>query len=836
MKFLCGTKVVLEFCFVPLLILFMQRYVDADQVKKIEGFLEQHCITCHNSSDQSGDRDFEELSLFQTDVETQLLLQEIIDQITLGAMPPEDMEQPTDDARVSMIRALTACLQSMREQTTSTGGRTVLRRLSHREYRNTVSDLLGISMNTFDPTKAFPHESLSHGFDNIGDQLVTSGFLLDQYLAAADVSVERAFLTGPYPEPQTWKFDSNFKQQQELDRAHQKAFDQKYLVLYDHPFNDKPEGAYGALNAFPQGVPIDGLYKVRVLASALHRKTPYSKKAIKLDLSEPFRMGIRPGSARVGPLYKAQPLQPKLAEHVLADDVDRWYECVIPLDRGYSPRFTFENGQHDIRGAYSRIFKFHQDTFPESLRHKKGIVEQRIACLRDGFMPQIRIQKVEIYGPLKNSPQIKNTERLVGGSTFRKEEVLYRIDQFATQAFRRPVSSGEIKEFYALFQSQSQAGRTPYEAYKDTLKAILCSPKFLYFNSEEQEAGNKKREKKISQHALAERLSYFLTSSMPDAQLQQVADEGRLNSRHALRAEVIRLLGSEVSKKFTHDFLESWLNLRELGSMPPDFETFPEYYASNLQSEMKEETRLFFRHVLNNNLPARELLSANYSFLNRDLAKLYGVENQTSFSEAAEFQRVQFTDKNRGGLLGQGSVLTVTANGIETSPVIRGVWMLEHVLGTPTPPPPDDVPAIDPDIRGATTVKAQLEKHRSSAACNECHRKIDPLGFAMECFDPIGRTRTTYDVRGKRKIDTAGVLPSGESFSNLAELKTILVRHEEFFVRTLVTHLLTHALGRHIEPEDRFAIDKIMLSVKDDGYRLRDLVVAIITSDLFARQ
>ena len=285
-----------------------------------------------------------------------------------------------------------------------------------------------------------------------------------------------------------------------------------------------------------------------------------------------------------------------------------------------------------------------------------------------------------------------------------------------------------------------------------------------------------------------------------------------------------------------YDFLESWLNLRELGSMPPDFETFPEYYASNLQPEMKQETQLFFRHVLDNNLPARDLLSANYSFLNRDLAKLYGVETQTLFSEAAEFQRVQFTDKNRGGLLGQASVLTVSANGIETSPVIRGVWVLERILGTPTPPPPDDVPAIDPDIRGAKTVKAQLEKHRSSAACNECHRKIDPLGFAMECFDPIGRTRSAYDMRGKRKVDTAGVLPSGESFSNLAELKKILVRHEEFFVRTLVTHLLTHALGRHIEPEDRFAIDKIMLSAEDDGYRLQDLVAAVITSDLFARQ
>ena len=450
-------------------------------------------------------------------------------------------------------------------------------------------------------------------------------------------------------------------------------------------------------------------------------------------------------------------------------------------------------------------------------------------------MPQIRIQKVEIYGPLKNSPQIRNNERLVGGVAFRGDEILHRIDSFATQAFRKPVPSEELKEFHALFQFQRQAGRTPLQAYKDTLKAILCSPKFLYFNSEEQEVEARKTEKPISQHALAERMSYFLTSSLPDAELRRAADEGKLNSHHALRAEVLRVLASEASHNFVHDFLESWLNLRELGSMPPDFETFPEYYALDLQSEMKQETQVFVRHVLDNNLPARDLLSANYSFLNRDLAKLYGVENQLPFSKSAEFERVQFADKNRGGLLGQGSVLTVSANGIETSPVIRGVWILERILGTPTPPPPDDVPAIDPDIRGAKTIKAQLEKHRSSAACNDCHRKIDPLGYAMECFDPIGRVRSTYDMRGKSKVDTAGVLPSGESFSNLAELKKILVRREPFFVRTLIKHLLTHALGRHIEAEDRFDIDNIMKSVEDDGYLFRDIVVAVVTSDLFAR-
>ena len=258
MRFSCGKKFPLGICVALVALVLMRNCADADQVNKIDGFLEHYCITCHNNIDQSGDRDFENLSLSQTDVETQLRVQEIIDQITLGAMPPEEAEQPTDGSRVRVIRALTTRLQSMHQQTTSTGGKTVLRRLSQREYRNTVSDLLGVSLNTFDPTKAFPHESLSHGFDNIGDQLVTSGFLLEQYLEAADASVEKAFLSGPYPGPKTWNFDLKFDQQPELDGAHRKAFDQKYMVLYEHPFNDKTEGAYGSLNSFPQGAPVDG--------------------------------------------------------------------------------------------------------------------------------------------------------------------------------------------------------------------------------------------------------------------------------------------------------------------------------------------------------------------------------------------------------------------------------------------------------------------------------------------------------------------------------------------------------------------------------------------------
>lgn len=794
-------------------------------------FVNEFCLDCHTSDDPAGDREFTTLKLSSSDIETQLRVQEIVDQLTLGAMPPKDAEQPTDQQRLDAIRELTTTLARMRAETRSTGGQTVLRRLTRREYLNTIGDLLGIDMTMFDPTREFPADNVSEGFDNVGDQLTTSGFLLEKHLDAADASVEKAFENASYPKPKTWTFNDNFNQQPELGIAHRKAFNYRYMVLYDHPLNDKPEGAFGPLNEFRQGVPADGLYEVKVQAEALNRDTPYGPKAVFFDPTEPFRMGIRPGSYQVGDMAHTQPMEPKLAEAVIADNELKWYTFTIPLDRGFSPRFTFENGQHDVRGSYGRIFRLHKDTFPESLRNSRGIVEQRNACVKDGFLPQIRIHEIQIRGPLPESPHAKTRVSLIGGNDFAPERLQGLLRSFVSLAFRRPARDGEIEQFAGLYKSRVASGREPIEAYKDTLKAVLCSPEFLYFSPPSEAAAAT-----LPQHALAERLSYFLTSTMPDARLRKLADEGRLADHDTLAAEAVRLLETKSSNRFVADFLDSWLGLRDLGSMPPDPQQFSVYYSSNLEPEMKEESQRFFRDLIDRNASVLEMLRANHSFVNRDLAKLYHVDDQIPVNEAGHFHRVTFTDRNRGGLLGQASILTVSANGIETSPVVRGVWLLEKVLGTPPPLPPDDVPAIDPDVRGSTSIRDQLEKHRSSATCNECHRKIDPLGFALEAFDPIGRSRSHYDRQRKIAIDTAGVLPSGAEFKNLAELKQLLLKQDEFFVRNVTSRLLTHALGRHIESKDRAAIDAIVQQVQADDYPMCDLVLAIVTSELFRQR
>ncbi len=794
-------------------------------------FLNNYCVACHSVDDPGGEREFETLDLSKDHWDTQRRLQEIIDQLTLGAMPPEDADQPSTKDRLSCIKQLTQLLSEMRERTSSTGGQSVLRRLSRREYRNTVGDLLGIDMTMFDPTIEFPADNLSNHFDNIGDTLVTSGYLLEKYLDAADRCVEKAFAPQVPSKPQEWVFDGDFYQQSELKGAHKHAFDNKYMVLYDHPLNDKPEGAYGPLPEFPSGVPVDGIYEVKVRAQALHRDTPYSRETVLIDLDEPFRMGIRPGDTTLGDMVHVQPIQPLVAEAIIKDNELEWYTFKIRLDKGFAPRFTFENGMHDVRGAYGRVFRNQQDTLPPDVHKSKGIVDHRKAVIKFGHLPQIRIHEIRLRGPIEVQSPTPSQQILLGGRTFEPNRVSGLLASFASRAYRRPATQKESAGLESIYASRVADGCSPMEAYQDAIKAAMCSPAFLYMSRpEDSQSGN------LSSHGIAERLSYFLNSTMPDEALRKLADEGKLSNNEILRSETRRLLQSDASDAFVADFLDSWLNLRALGSMPPDSKDSQVYYAAGLEPEMKQETRLFMRDLIDRNAPVMDFLRADYTFANRDLAKLYGVSDQIPVDDASKFRRVQYANKERGGLLGHASVLTVSANGIETSPVIRGIWLMETILGTPVPPPPDAVPALDPDIRGAVSIRDQLAKHRESAACNQCHRKFDPLGFALEGFDPIGRKREFYDSKQKIKIDTSGVLAGGERFSSTDEFRTLLLKREEFFVRTVASRLLSHALGRRIEATDRPEVDKILVGLKDNEYRLTDLITAIVTSELFRKR
>jgi hypothetical protein len=376
------------------------------------------------------------------------------------------------------------------------------------------------------------------------------------------------------------------------------------------------------------------------------------------------------------------------------------------------------------------------------------------------------------------------------------------------------------------------------------LKAALCSPAFLYLvepdvaqASPPAPSGNTgegpavRPNRSLTAHALASRLSYFVWSTMPDAELRRAVDSGDVLRPDVLVAQTRRLLASPRADAFVNGFLDAWLNLRALGDMPPDRGDFARFYAQNLQPAMKRETQLFTRDLIDRNESIVRFLESDYTFANRALARLYGIENAVDAATGHEFRRIAVNPRQRGGLLGQGSILTVSANGIETSPVMRGVWVLENILGTPPPPPPDNVPPIDPDIRGAKSMREILAKHRDNPACYECHRKIDPLGFALENFDPIGAFRDRYEKGGP--IDASGELPGGHKFRDVAGLKRALVERKDQFARALTERVVAYACGRRVEPLDRPAIDGILAATKKNDYPFRDLIEQVVLSPAF---
>jgi hypothetical protein len=498
------------------------------------------------------------------------------------------------------------------------------------------------------------------------------------------------------------------------------------------------------------------------------------------------------------------------------------------LDKGYAPRFTFPNGMIGVRQSYSRLLRTYPQTFPAEARGKSGIVEARINAIKYGQIPQIRIHEVAIRGPLTEQWPTASARSILGESGFAPGRTREILQRFADRAYRRPARTDEVDRLMAVVATRRQQGRTPFDALKDGLKAALVSPAFLYLVEPETEAA---KERSLTAHALASRLSYFLWSTMPDAELRRAADSGALLQADVLVAQTRRLLADAHSDAFVTSFVDSWLNLRALGDMAPDRGEFGRYYAQNLQPAMKRETQLFTRDLITRNDSIVRFLDADYTFANRALARLYGMEDAVPPERGHEFQRIAFNTPQRGGLLGQGSILTVSANGIETSPVIRGVWVLENILGTPPAPPPDNVPPIDPDVRGAKSMRDLLAKHRDNPSCNECHRKIDPLGFALENFDPIGAWRIKYDKGAP--IDSSGELPTGQRFKDLAELKKILADRKDQFARMLTDRLLTYGCGRRTEALDRPAIDRILTATQKENYRFRDLIEQVVLSTPF---
>ncbi|MEO0416331.1 MAG: DUF1592 domain-containing protein, partial [Verrucomicrobiota bacterium] len=527
----------------------------------------------------------------------------MLDLINLAEMPPEDEPQPSDEQQAATVAWLTAAIDKFQTESNSTGGETILRRLNRREYRHTIEDLFSLDMSGFDPTSNFPSDEEDHHLDNQGHALVTSGFLLSQYLEAADQVVEKAIVPLEKPKPQVWKFNDNFRQgefngfitdvqmreqiEERLDhfrfllrhlaersdeadiaKGRDKALadaqriidhaDQlpSHIRLYEHPRAERHIGSYGYVSDFSEGVPHDGYYFIAFDAEALHRVPPYEKNYAGTNTDEPLTVAIVPGNIDVGPLHLPQEIEPELARFKLSDDGKKKYEATVWLNQGQTPRFIYVNGQHNARGAFIEI--------GTKLMAEAGLGEPKdgntafVYGLQHGELPHVRIHHVYVRGPVYHTwPTQPQKDLLRRSEEFDLSSHRDKVRGFLIQAYRRPVKAQEVDRIMKVMENRVAQGIDPFQAYKDGLKAALCSPAFLYL----EEPGKEQ----IDDFAIASRLSYFIWSSMPDKKLFELAKAGKLKDPNVLLAQADRMLKDPKSDRFIEGFLNAWLTLSSLG-------------------------------------------------------------------------------------------------------------------------------------------------------------------------------------------------------------------------------------------------------------------------------
>jgi mono/diheme cytochrome c family protein len=792
-------------------------------------FLEQNCIRCHGSQKQKADRRFDALPVQIKKLDDLERYQEIVDQLNLGNMPPEDEPQPSAKERAKVIAHLTQQIRAARMELSDSGGRSVLRRLNSWEYRQTIGDLLGLNVDVWNPAEDFPEEVKVHGFDNNGAGLVTSGRLMDHYFVAAEEAIRRATQFEPRPLSKKYTQQTPFYFKGNDSKGLPKLFQTgRFRFIPETPYTDLygrhyRGGHIGFLPLFRQGgVSQSGIYTIRVRAAAVGRFHDYGKALGDFRNGDPLVMEIaavdRRGSVTsTGNVSKMT----SLARIELTNEEPQWFQWNVYLEAGYEPEVRFSNGPLAAKRMV-RVLTTQAADKPEfkPFVGMKGGIEKGHGVLKAYQGPRLRIWEINVEGPHFETWPTNGHRALYGNLTPDKlnaKTIAQRLKAFAEKAFRRPPVDGELEPIQRLVAGKLEEGVAPLHALQLGFQAILCSPGFLYLNLGEGE---------LNEVALASRLSYFLWASPPDEVLLKLAKAGKLRS--GLLAQVKRMLADTKSDRFVRHFVRQWLDLDNIGTMPPS-KDFLVYYRDNLGTAMQKETEMFFRHVLDNNLPLRGFLDADYSFLNRELALHYGIEGV----QGNEFQRVSIKGGQRGGLIGQGAFLTASANGVDTSPVVRGIYALEKLLGYTPPPPPPDVPVIEPDIRGAVTVREQLVKHREIATCAECHRKIDPLGFALENFDAIGGWRTEYGR--DLPVDASGKLPNGQAFQTLAEFRRLMVERYVQFTRNLTERFLTYSLGRELIALDRPHIDDILKEMRKDNRGLHDLIEAVVLSELFSK-
>ena len=784
---------------------------NADKPDLVRPFLETYCIKCHGKDKQKGDRRLDHLSGNPKTPDEAEGLQEILDQLNLAEMPPEDEKQPKPEEIGQVVTYLTEVLDQARENARENRGKVVLRRLNRVEYLNTIRDLFDLKMVDFDPTVTFPPDDPTEGFDNVGEGLVASGHLLQNYLDAAREVADKAIRPGPEPKMIHYQAgvttDSNGGVGEASSDKVARRDAGRMFIKFRQPLGLR-------LLDKKRGVPADGEYLIRFSAKAVRRKSRYEDSDLRYDSEEPMRLSISIDSRELGATAHRI-----IGEYDIPDDELIEIEHRVWLEKGFTFHLHWANGPN---GSFKRILrkvlpKYNKDALYPARNPPEMYV---------GSGPELHVRSFEIQGPFFDQWPMPGFARYFPDppANPNPDYLDASLTRLANQAFRRPVSAAELKPYLDLARKYLSENKDFWAAAHYGVRAILTSPRFLYLTESDPGKGPEA----LDAYELASRLSYFLWSSMPDEQLRKAASSGKILEPAELRSQVDRMLKNPKSQALANNFVGQWLHLRKLGEMPPDPEKNKAYYADNLEQAMREETRHFFNHLLTENRNLLEFVDSDYTFLNGALARHYGIPGVNG----ERFDKVSLLpEHNRGGLLGHGSILTATSNGVETQPVVRGVWILENLLGSPPSPPPPDVDPIEPDTRGVSTMRELMEKHRNNPTCFECHRKIDPLGLSMEHYDHVGAWRDRYAKR--LPIDGSGKMPDGTSIHGPPGIKEYLKARPDQFTRCLTEKLFIYALGRRLSFTDRDDVDRIVNLMPKLDYGLRELIIQVVASEPF---
>lgn len=762
----------------------------AEYQSKILPMLEHYCFDCHADGVAKGDFAFDEVADLTALFADLRLWDHVRQQVTTHVMPPENKDQPALDQRDALISWIDDNIFWV-DPTHPDPGAITRRRLNRVEYQNTMRDLLFTQSR---PADKFPLDDTGYGFDTIGDVLSISPMLMEKYLrAASELAQEAIFVTPPSQTIQTLEGRGFFTQNGSTS-------EQGPLRVYG-------SNAQAAVKFTP---PTAGRYQIKLTVAAQQAGDELAKIRVQLNDQD---QGVFEVSA------------------VYTHDSTAWQTLTVEADlpKGESiasVAFTndFYDPEHPDRSRRDRNFFLHSLV----LQHLPGVLTPPQPSRFLGWV--LQGETLPLNTPASNITDKdwvfdKNVTTPETAALLKKIPALTL--RMASRLFRRPLTEAETEQWTKLVQNTLEQGETPIGALRLLLEGMMVSPAFLYHPTPQPGGDAIAGTELIDEFTLASRLAYFLWSAPPDDKLLQRASKNELRAN--LPQEIQRMIGDWRNRALTENFAGQWLQLRDLSHVGPEYEQFKDFYR--VQNDLKRETETYFDHLIKENRPVIELLQSDYTFLNQRLSEFYSIPG----AKGDQLEKVSLSGTQRGGILTHASLLTLTSNPTRTSPVKRGKFLLETILGTPPPPAPEGVPLLKEDEvhRSKLTLREQLAAHRENPSCAGCHAFLDPMGFAFENYDAIGRYRK--EEKGQA-IDASGKLVRGQPFKDLGELRSLLATDlADTFVRNLATNLLTYALGRGTTYMDRPTLDRIVERTRADGWRMQTLLQALCESAPFQR-